>query len=112
MQIRGAFMAGVFVVMGVSPIASLAQPTAASGAPETAQAVARTDGEVRRLDKALGTLTIRHGEIRNLDMPPMSMVFTARDKAQLDAMAVGDKIRFVATNEDGKFIASDIEAAK
>ena len=42
----------------------------------------------------------------------MSMVFTVRDKAQLDAMSVGDRIRFVATKENGKFMASEIEVVK
>lgn len=107
-----ALLAGVLVAMGALPAAGFAQTTPSAVAPDTAQAISRTEGEVRRLDKMLGTLTIRHGEIRNLDMPPMSMVFTVRDKAQLDAMSVGDRIRFVATKENGKFMASEIEVVK
>lgn len=107
-----ALLACLLFAMGALPIAGFAQAAPTSGAPVPAQALSRTEGEVRRLDKTLGTLTIRHGEIRNLDMPPMSMVFTVKDKAQLDAMVVGDRIRFVATNENGKFIASEIEVVK
>ncbi|QEI05262.1 copper-binding protein [Pigmentiphaga aceris] len=110
MQAYQTVLWSVLVVLGAFPLAALAQAASASAA--AAQTVATTEGEVRRLDKMLGTLTIRHGEIRNLDMPPMSMVFTARDKAQLDAMSVGDRIRFVATNENGKFIASEIDVVR
>ena len=42
------------------------------------------EGEVRRVDKEGARVTIKHGEIRNLDMPPMTMVFQVRDKALLD----------------------------
>jgi len=107
-----ALLTSVLIAMATLPATGFAQARSGVDAPDTVQETSTTEGEVRRLDKTLGTLTIRHGEIRNLDMPPMSMVFTVRDKAQLDAVSVGDRIRFVATNENGKFIASDIEAAK
>ena len=43
-----------------------------------------TEAEVRKVDKDAGKITLKHGEIRNLDMPPMSMVFQVKDKALLD----------------------------
>ena len=54
-----------------------------------------SDGEIRKVSKETGKLTIKHGEIKSLDMPPMTMVFTAKDPAMLDKVAVGDKVRFV-----------------
>jgi len=54
------------------------------------------DGEVRKVDKGAMKLTIKHGEIKSLDMPPMTMVFQVKDGALLDALKAGDKIRFVA----------------
>ena len=54
------------------------------------------DGEVRKVDKGARKLTIKHGEIKSLDMPPMTMVFQVKDAALLDAVKAGDKIRFVA----------------
>jgi Cu(I)/Ag(I) efflux system periplasmic protein CusF len=68
-----------------------------------------SEGEIRRLDPETGKLTIRHGEIRNLDMPPMTMVFTARDKSQLAGLKVGDRIRFVALKEGGQYLADEIQ---
>ena len=41
----------------------------------------------------------------------MNMVFTAKDKALLDKVKVGDKIRFVAADEGGKMIVTEIQPA-
>lgn len=57
-------------------------------------------------------LTLKHGEIKGLDMPPMTMVFTVKDKAALDKLQVGDKIRFKAENDKGKLTVSEIEAVR
>ena len=57
---------------------------------------ATTEAEVRKVDKSTGKITLKHGEIRNLDMPPMTMVFGVTDKALLDKVKAGDKVRFTA----------------
>ena len=81
------------------------------GAVEARPATALSEGEIRRLDPETGKLTIRHGEIRNLDMPPMTMVFTASDKAMLAGLKVGDRIRFAASNEGGRYLVTEIQPA-
>ena len=77
--------------------------------PKTA---AMTDGEVRKIDKDAGKITLKHGEIKQLDMPPMTMVFTAKDKALLDAVKIGDKVKFMAVNDNGMMVVTDIQQAK
>ena len=67
------------------------------------------DGEVRKVDKENKKVTLRHGEIKNLDMPPMSMVFQVRDPALLDKLKPGDKIRFSAEKLEGAFVVTGIE---
>ncbi len=67
------------------------------------------DGEVRKVDKENKKMTIKHGEIKNLDMPPMSMVFQVRDPALLDKIKPGDKIRFSAEKLEGAFVVTGIE---
>jgi len=67
--------------------------------------------EVRRIDKAAGKVALKHGEIKNLDMPPMSMVFQVRDSSQLDALQVGQKVRFQAVQDQGAYWVLKIEAA-
>ena len=67
-----------------------------------------TEGEVKRISKGAGKLTIKHGEIRNLDMPPMTMAFTVSDPALIDKVKKGDKVRFRVQAIDGKMIITDI----
>ena len=87
------------------------QPPADHGAhhPATAFAAAdMTDGEVRKVDKAALKLTLKHGEIKNLDMPPMTMVFGVKDKTLLDKIKVGDKVRFKVINDNGKYTVTEV----
>ena len=68
-------------------------------------------GEVRRVDKGAGKVTLRHGEIKQLDMPPMTMVFEVSDKAMLDTVKAGDKVKFKVINENGKMIVTEMKPA-
>jgi len=69
-------------------------------------------GQVTRIDMSTGKVTIRHGEIKSIDMPPMTMVFTAKPKSTLDGLKVGDKIDFVATQEnDALFITKVVKTS-
>lgn len=77
-----------------------------------ANAESLADGEVRRIDRTQGKVTLKHGEISNLQMPPMTMVFRAKDPAMLDQLKVGDKIRFAADQIDGAYTVTRIEPAK
>ena len=78
----------------------------------SASAEQLADGEVRRVDRAQGKVTLKHGEISNLQMPPMTMVFRAKDPAMLDGLKVGDKVRFAADQVDGAYTVTKIEPAK
>lgn len=98
---------------------ALAGPTLANGAhaghhPATDQAAAAdlTDGEIRKIDKETKKITIKHGEIKSLDMPPMTMVFQVKDPAMLDKVKTGDKIKFRVVQEDGKMVVTAIQAAQ
>jgi Cu(I)/Ag(I) efflux system periplasmic protein CusF len=68
-------------------------------------------GEVRKVDKAAGKITLKHGDIKSLDMPAMTMVFQVRDPALLDKVKPGDKVRFSAESRDGAIVVTAIEAA-
>ena len=70
-----------------------------------------TDGEVRKVDKAAGKLTLKHGEITNLQMPPMTMIFGVKDKALLDRVKAGDKVRFKAVSEGGRIVITELKPA-
>jgi Cu/Ag efflux protein CusF len=70
-----------------------------------------TDGEVRKVDTAAGKISLKHGEIKNLDMPPMTMVFQVSDPALLGKVKAGDKVRFTAMQVNGAYTVTSIEAA-
>ena len=69
------------------------------------------DGEVRKIDKEQGKVTVKHGEIKNLEMPAMTMVFRVKDKALLDKLHEGEKIKFSAEKIEGNFTITRIEVA-
>lgn len=75
----------------------------------TAPNAGMTDGEIRKIDKDNKKITIKHGEIKNLDMPGMTMVFQVRDPAVLDKVKVGDKVKFVAEKSGGAIVVTDIQ---
>jgi len=68
-----------------------------------------TDGEVKKVDPEVGKVTIKHGEIRQLDMPPMTMVFTVKDKSLLTNIKPGDKVQFTVVSEGGKLLLTSIQ---
>ena len=69
------------------------------------------DGEVLKIDKAQAKVTLRHGELKALDMPPMTMVFRVGNPALLNDLAVGDRVRFDATKVDGSYTVTAIRKA-
>lgn len=70
------------------------------------------EGEVRRVNPAGQEITLKHGEIKNLDMPPMTMVFKVKDPAQLAKLKAGDKVRFTADQINGAYTVLSIETVK
>ena len=71
-----------------------------------------SEGEVRKVDAGAKTITLKHGPLKNLDMPPMTMAFQVADPAMLAKVKVGEKVRFVAENPGGKLTITQIELAK
>lgn len=82
---------------------------AAGAAAASAQMV---DGEVRKVDKDQAKVTLKHAEIKSLDMPPMTMVFSVKDRALLDTVKAGDKVRFKAVQEDGRYTVTEMQVMK
>ena len=71
-----------------------------------------TEGEVRKIDKDTKKITLKHGEIKNLGMPGMTMVFQVKDPAMLDTVKTGDKVRFNVEKTEGAMVVTHIETAK
>ncbi len=103
----------------LTPLAAVAdeahhKPTTATAAAAgaTATAAEMTDGEVRKIDIEAGKVTLKHADIKNLDMPGMTMVFVVKDKSLLDKLKAGDKVKFKAINDAGKFTVTEIQPAR
>ena len=92
--------------------ATAAATAAATTAGSGAAAADMTDGEVRKIDIEAGKVTLKHADIKNLDMPGMTMVFVVKDKAMLDKLKAGDKVKFRAVNDAGKFTVTEIQPAR
>lgn len=106
------FAAAIAMASGVH-----AQTTPASGADHAAHhpvtaAAPQSDGEVRKVDREQSKLTLRHGPLENLGMPPMTMVFKAADPKLLDGLKEGDKVKFTAEKVNGAFAVTAIQPVK
>lgn len=89
--------------------------SAALACPAIAQSAAAdmVVGEIRKVDKEARKVTIKHGAIKNLDMPPMTMVFQVKDPALLDRVKAGDSVRFVAEKTAaGELMVTEIRPAQ
>jgi Cu/Ag efflux protein CusF len=95
-----------------APSAPHAGHMAAAETTGAADADAVTEGEVKKVDKAAAKITIKHGPLKNLGMPGMTMIFRVKDKTMLDQVKAGDKVRFVAEKIDGKFTVTQLDAAQ
>lgn len=80
-----------------------------SGAPAEAE---WNEGEVRRVDRETGRVTLRHGHIHSLDMPPMTMVFQVANPALLEGLKATDKVKFKVLNLGGKFTITALEPVR
>jgi Cu/Ag efflux protein CusF len=67
------------------------------------------EGEIRKVDRSAGKLTIRHGPLENLGMGAMTMVFRVKDPSMLEQVKSGDKVRFHAERADGVLTVTRIE---
>jgi Cu(I)/Ag(I) efflux system periplasmic protein CusF len=68
-------------------------------------------GEVRRIDTQTGKITLKHGEITNLDMPAMTMVFQTASPDLLKNLEVGQRVLFTADKIKGAYTVLSLERA-
>ncbi len=106
---KALWLAAVLALSAAVTPTTMAQQGGHDAAKPAASAAAEmTDGEVRRLDKARGTVVLRHGEIRNLNMGAMTMSFKLQDPTMASQLAVGDKVKFSAIQKGEDLIVTAI----
>ncbi len=74
-----------------------------------AQAPAEGEGEIRKIDRDASKVTIKHGPIAAIDMPPMTMVFRVKDPALFDKIREGQSVRFSVVKEGGAMVITSAE---
>ena len=107
-----ALLAGASSAWAASHTASPAVADDAKNQPAAGAATAMTEGEIRKIDLDNKKITIKHGEIKNLDMPSMTMVFQVKDPAMLEKVKAGDKVRFRADKANGAMVVTDMQPAQ
>ena len=108
-----ALIAAVIFASGVGGERALAEAGKPAAAAASGQdAAVMTDGEVRKVDREAGKLTLRHSPIESLDMPAMTMVFRVADQKMLESVKEGDKVRFTAARIDGAITLTKIEPTR
>ncbi|HEV1999939.1 MAG TPA: copper-binding protein [Xanthobacteraceae bacterium] len=71
------------------------------------------DGQVTRIDKSTGKITLRHGAMKKFDLESgHTMVFRVRDPAALEQVKVGDKVKFEADRVNGQFTVIKFEKVR
>lgn len=105
-QFSAATFLGLVFLAGL-PAMAHAQTASQTAAPESV-----SDGVVQKIDPKAQRVTIKHGEIRNLGMPPMTMVFKVRESNMLDNVKVGDPVKFVVIMEGQDMVISFLRVAK
>ncbi len=107
MKLLSTFFAASLLALTPLSMALAQQPSAAIAANQD-----MADGEIRKVDKDSKKITIKHGEIKNLDMPPMTMVFQLKDVALVDKIQAGDKVKFKVEKQSGSYVVTELQLAK
>ncbi|MFM0412561.1 MULTISPECIES: copper-binding protein [Paraburkholderia] len=83
----------------------MSKPSASKMSSKTAL----TDAEVRKVDAATGMVTLKHGALENVGMPPMTMAFKAKDAAMVKQVHEGDKVKVRVENVNGTLTIVKLE---
>ena len=106
---------GLIVAAGIPALATAAGhnhvTAAATKGADTQVVQAQSDGEIKKVDKEAGKITVKHGPLVNLDMPAMTMVFKVKDPGMLEQVKAGDKVKFTAEKINGAFTITALRAA-
>ncbi|TKC86888.1 copper-binding protein [Trinickia terrae] len=99
------FAAPAFAGDDMAGMSMSAKPSAAKVSSNTAL----TDAEVKKVDAASGMVTLKHGALENVGMPPMTMAFKAKDAAMVKKVKEGDKVKVRVENVNGTLTIVKLE---
>jgi Cu(I)/Ag(I) efflux system periplasmic protein CusF len=102
----------VSTLFAVSSASFAASHAAAPTSAVSATSLPMAEAEIRKIDLENKKVTLKHGEIKNLDMPGMTMVFQVKDGVMLDNIKTGDKVKFTADKINGAYTVLSLEILK
>ncbi len=109
-----ALISAIFVAaaLGSALPASAAGDHGHGAMPMAAATDGMSEGMVKKIDTAKGKITIKHGPLKNLGMPGMTMVFKAGSMDMLTKVKPGDTVHFLAEEVDGALTVTQLESAQ
>jgi len=75
-------------------------------------AQATVAGEVKKVDKPAGRITLKHAEIKAYDMPGMTGAYKVRDPGMLERVQVGDHVQFSLERINNQYTITRIDVQK
>lgn len=96
-------------LIAVLAFSSASGAHAQAAGPAVTASDSMSSGEVKKVDKSAGKMTIKHGPLQNIGMDAMTMVFRVKDPAMLEQVKAGDRINFVAEELNGQLMVSKLE---
>ena len=105
-----AFVLAALLTTGLLALPQVATAQATAAGTSATSAADWVDAEIRKVDLAGKKLTLKHGDIKHLDMPAMTMVFGLADGAVapelLAALKPGDKVKVQVAGKDGRTVVT------
>jgi Cu(I)/Ag(I) efflux system periplasmic protein CusF len=111
---KSAWLGQVLVALSFAlPVSAQTNAPQAQGAPAAKASTSEMyDGQVRRINKETGRVTLAHGPLTGLNMPAMTMAFPVKDPKQLAALKEGDKVKFALEQSGDNLIVTRIDVVK
>ena len=72
-------------------------------------AVHEATGTVSKVDRERSRVTIKHGAVKSLDWPAMTMTFAVRDKALLEKLQPDRKVDFQFVQEGKSYVITGVK---
>jgi Cu(I)/Ag(I) efflux system protein CusF len=79
---------------------------------QAAEPAPLSQGEVRKIDVGAQKITLRHGPIASIGMPPMTMVFEVEKPELLEGISAGEKVNFQVQQQGSRYIVTELQVVK
>lgn len=103
---KPSILLAAIIVATLAPLTPVAQ--AANARANAVEETSMTAGVVNSLDNEQKKITLQHEAIKNLGMPPMTMVYRLGNATLADKVKVGDRVIFRAEQINGAYVVTGL----